>query len=285
MSINTAISKWIDKSEPDFYTLFIKAWIPYNSWYMHNFYDEDATPKRTTDKDIIGYIKNNSNVYKDKIITLLRNSDDESNNFKLLISNLYYQLENTPIPNVNERISFNSICISDNTNSNGPLTISESDFAVTGKKDTLLPRTSARWVFEVNDTRTRTTRTISRISLMKCSLTELHTNNDFNSLANKYKSSVEKCLNEIDPNKKISVMIPPERRRGKYIEPQHSICIDNNKNLYFTDNLEDVSKSVIQILYELRCKLFHGEIEPSNTNSGVFEQAFYIQRVLIKALR
>ena len=40
-----------------------------------------------------------------------------------------------------------------------------------------------------------------------------------------------------------------------------------------------------EILYELRCKLFHGEIEPSDTNSGVFEQAFYIQRVLIKALR
>ena len=56
MSINTAISKWIDKSEPDFYTLFIKAWIPYNSWYMCNFYDEDATPKRTSDIDIINYM-------------------------------------------------------------------------------------------------------------------------------------------------------------------------------------------------------------------------------------
>ena len=111
MSINTAISKWIDKSEPDFYTLFIKAWIPYNSWYMCNFYDEDATPKRTSDKDIINYIKSNSNAYKDKIITLLRNSDEESELFRLLISKLHYQLESTPIPNTNERIAFSSICI------------------------------------------------------------------------------------------------------------------------------------------------------------------------------
>lgn len=283
MSINTAISKWIDKSEPDFYTLFIKAWIPYNSWYMHNFYDEDASPRRANDKEIIGYIKNNSNVYKDKIITLLRNSDDESNKFKLLISSLYYQLEYTSIPNVNEKISFNSICISDNANSKGPCTLNELGFSVSGKKDETLPRASARWIFEVIDN--RTTKTISRISLFKCSLAELHSNNDFNSLANKYKSTVEKCLNEIDPNKKISVVIPPERKGGKFVKPQHSICIDGNKNLYFTDNLEDVSKSVIQILYELRCKLFHGEIEPSDTNLGVFEQAFYIQRVLIKALR
>ena len=283
MSINKTISNWIEKSEPDFYTLFIKAWIPYNSWYIHNFYDEDASPRRANDKEIIGYIKNNSNVYKDKIITLLRNGDNESKKFKLLISSLYYQLENTPIPDVNEKISFNSICISDNANSKGPWTLNESGFSVSGKKDETLPRASARWIFEVIDN--RTTKTISRISLFKCSLAELHSNNDFNSLANKYKSTVEKCLNEIDPNKKISVVIPPERKRGKYVEPQHSICIDSDKNLYFTDNLEDVSKSLIQILYELRCKLFHGEIDPSETNSGVFEQAFYIQRVLIKALR
>ena len=88
MPINTTISKWIDKSEPDFYTLFIKAWIPYNSWYMSNFYDEDASPKRTSDKDIISYIKANSNAYKDKIVTLLRNNDEESETFKLQISRL-----------------------------------------------------------------------------------------------------------------------------------------------------------------------------------------------------
>lgn len=283
MSINTAISKWIDKSEPDFYTLFIKAWIPYNSWYMCNFYDEDATPKRTSDKDIINYIKSNSNAYKDKIITLLRNSDEESELFRLLISKLHYQLESTPIPNTNERIAFSSICISDNTNSNGPQTITETVFSITGRKDTTLPRTSPRWIFEVINNRTNNT--ISRISLMKCSLSELRSNNDFNSLDNKYKAAVEKCLNEIDPYKKISVVIPPVNKRGKYSAPPNSICINAKTNLYFTENLDDVSKSIIQILYELRCKLFHGEIEPSEANVGVYEQAFYIQRTLIKALR
>lgn len=283
MSINTAISKWIDKSEPDFYTLFIKAWIPYNSWYMCNFYDEDASPKRTSDKDIISYIKTNSNVYKDKIVTLLRNNDEESEMFKSLISGLHYQLENVAIPNANEKIAFSSICISDNANSNGPQTINETDFSITGKKDISLPKTSPRWIFEVIDN--RSTNTISRISLFKCSLAELRSNNDFNSLQNKYKSTVEKCLNEINPYKKISVVVPPVNKRGKYSAPPNSICINAKTNLYFIENLDDVSKSIIQILYELRCKLFHGEIEPSETNAGVYEQAFYIQRTLIKALR
>lgn len=283
MSINTAISKWIDKSEPDFYTLFIKAWIPYNSWYMCNFYDEDTISKRTSDKEIINYIKSTSNVYKDKIVTLLRNNDEESEAFKLLISRLHYQLENTSIPNAYEKIAFSSICISDNVNSNGPQTINETDFSITGKKDTTLPKSSPRWIFEVIDN--KTTRTIKRVSLMKCSLSELRSNNDFNSLDNKYKAAVEKCLNEIDPYKKISVVISPVNKRGKYSAPPNSICINAKTNLYFTENLDDVSKSIIQILYELRCKLFHGEIEPSETNIGVYEQAFYIQRILIKALR
>ena len=59
MSINTSIAKWLEKAEPDYYTLFIKVWIPYNAWYMHNFYDEDANPPRINDRDIIYFNKNN----------------------------------------------------------------------------------------------------------------------------------------------------------------------------------------------------------------------------------
>lgn len=282
MSINTAISNWIEKAEPDYYTMFIKAWIPYNAWYMHNFCDENANPPRVTDKEIINYIKNNYNVYKNKIISLLRNSDDESKEFKSLISKLYYNLESTYIPDYDNRISFNYICIAGNSKSNGPEVIKEKNFSVSGKKDISLPKSSPRWVFEIIDNKTSST--LGRIALMKPSLTELHSNNDFVSLENKYKPIVERCLNEIDPNKKISVVIQAIRKGSKYVAPPNSLCIDENKNLFFTDNIDDVSKAIIQILYELRCKLFHGEIDPLKNNMGVYEYAYQIQKILIKSL-
>ena len=90
MAINTHIKNWIDKSDPDYYIMFIKAWIPYNAWYMHNFYNEDE--RRINDKSIIRYIQNNPNKYKDKIISLINGNDDDSKQFKQRITLLHYQL-------------------------------------------------------------------------------------------------------------------------------------------------------------------------------------------------
>ncbi len=73
MAINTHITNWIDRAEliMDYYTLFIKSWIPYNAWYMHNFYDEDSNPKRDRGAAIISHINSSSNRYRDKIKYLL----------------------------------------------------------------------------------------------------------------------------------------------------------------------------------------------------------------------
>ncbi len=272
LNTNTAIAKWIEKSIPDYYTLFIRAYIPYNAWYMKNFYDENT---RKTDKDILSYISTNSNVFKDRIEMLLNHDNEESQKFKILISELNYQLEQTPIPDSEERITFSHICISDNSSAgqNG-VTVSgnNNSFVVKGQKK-LTPRKC--WEFEVIDT-SNNNRTISIITLQKCSISELHSNSDYNLLNRTYKTTVDKCLNEIDPRKKVSIVV-------KRNEP--NICIDKKKKLYFTDVIGDVSKAIMILLYELRCKLFHGEIEPTLKNMGVYEWAFKIQDMLNKSLQ
>lgn len=279
MITNTAIEKWIKMSDPDYYTMFIKAWIPYNAWYMHNFCDEDAG--RTTDRSIIEYIKNESNLFKNKISALLQGNGDESIEFKHLLSRLHYGLENHPIPDFENRISFSSICLHKNTKNQE--TINEKTFSIKGTADLTKPKKDLRVTMEIIDNKKMTT--ISLIRLHSCSLKELHENLDYIKIDGQYKSTIEKCLNEINPEKKESIVIQAVRKGSKYLQPTNSICINNEKNLYFTDNIDEISRAIIQILYELRCKLFHGEIEPSETNLGVYEQAFYIQRTLIKALR
>ena len=279
MSINTHISKWIEKSQPDFYTMFIKSWIPYNAWYMHNFYDEDA--KRTNDKSIIRYIGKEVNLYKNKIISLLRGTDEDSVLFKELLWRLHCELENHPIPNYIDKISFFQICIEDNINQT--VSLPYKIYTFKGEYDKTKPKTTPRWKFEVIEN--KSLKTIHSIEIFKCSLSELLTNVSYKIISSdEIKKGVENCLKEIDPNKKISIVadlkIP---RGGKIKQPNNSIVIKEEK-LYFRDNIEDVSKAIIQILYELRCKLFHGELEPTNANLGIYEQAFYIQRMLIKEL-
>ena len=278
MSINTHISKWIEKSQPDFYTMFIKSWIPYNAWYMHNFYDEDA--KRTSDKSIIRHIGREANLYKNRIIGLLKGGDDDSLYFKELLWRLHCELENHPIPDYIDKISFSNICIEDNSSQTYSFTFKKHTFK--GYFDSGKPKTTPRWKFEVIET--KALKTIASVELFKCSLSELLNNANYKSIkSDDIKKGIENCLKEIDPNKKISIINTPVSRKGKLQRPSNSIVVKDNK-LFFRDNIEDVSKAIIQILYELRCKLFHGEIEPTNANSGIYEQAFYIQRMLIKEL-
>lgn len=279
MAINTHISKWIEKSEPDFYAMFIKSWIPYNAWYIHNFYSEDD--KRTSDKSIIRYIGTAPNLYKNRIISLLQGNDNDSLTFKELLWKLNCELENHPIPNYIEKISFSQICIEDNINQTVSLTYKKYTFK--GEYDKNKPKITPRWKFEVIEN--KSLKTLYSIELFKCSLTELLTNANYKTInSDEIKKGVENCLKEIDPNKKISIVADLRILQGRKIkQPNNSITIKDGK-LYFRDNIEDVSKAIIQILYELRCKLFHGEIEPTNANIGIYEQAFYIQRMLIKEL-
>lgn len=278
MSINTHISKWIEKSQPDFYTMFIKAWIPYNAWYMHNFYDEDA--KRTNDKSIIRHIGKDANLYKNKIISLLRGTDEDSALFKELLWRLHRELENHPVPNYIDHISFSHVCIEDNSQQS--YSFNSKKYTFKGDYDKTKPKTTPRWRFEVIET--KSLKTIASVELFKCSMPELLNNADYKSITkDEIKKGIEHCLKEIDPNKKISIINIPQIRNGKSQRPTDSIVI-KDQLLFFRDNMEDVSKAIIQILYELRCKLFHGEVEPTNANMGIYEHAFYIQRMLIKEL-
>jgi len=192
-----------------------------------------------------------------------------------------YELENHPIPNYIDKISFSHICIEDNVNQTVSLNFRKYTFK--GEYDKSKPRTTPRWKFEVIEN--KSLKTLYSIELFKCSLTELLSNANYKIISSDdIKKGIENCLKDIDPHKKISIVADLKIAQGrKFRQPKNSITIKEGK-LYFRNNIEDVSKAIIQILYELRCKLFHGEIEPNNANLGIYEQAFYIQRMLIKEL-
>lgn len=285
MAINTHITNWIDRAEliMDYYTLFIKSWIPYNAWYMHNFYDEDSNPKRDKDAAIISHINSSSNRYRDKIKNLLRGTDEQSIEFRNLLGNLHYELEKNPIPDFENRISFLTI----NLIRNSVKTHSQHQGVNTyfvEFKDQLL-RTQKRWFLEVQ--KKRNNQTLHRIELHAWSQEELNNDPDYQGLPeNEMRNQLRDAFQKINPKKPIVIIIPPKRTAGgKYTQPVDSIIIDLNNHLYFTNDYDMVSKAIVQLLYELRCKLFHGELNPVTAFEGVYEYAYKIQRILIKELR
>lgn len=284
MAINTHISNWKDRSELviDYYVQFIKVWIPYNAWYMHNFYDEDSNPKRDRDSAIISHINSTSNGYRDKIKSLLRGNDEQSIKFKKLIANLHFQLEANPIPNDEDRVSFHRINLIRNNNKTHSISNGNLTYFVEFKDQ--LPKTQKRWFLEVQ--KKRNNQTLHRIELNNWSLTELNNDIDFIELPdNIMRVKLIETFHQINPKKAIEIIIScKQNRAGKLIQPPNTFEIDKNKNLYFVNDYDLASKSIVQLIYDLRCRLFHGEINPNSSNMKVYEFAYEIQKILIKDL-
>jgi hypothetical protein len=276
---NVYLENWIKKAELDYFTMFIKSWLPFNAWYMKDFYDEAAN--RTSDRSIIDYLKNNPNRYKAKIIALLRGLDDNALRFRTYLSQLHFELETHTIPNEEERISFSTINLSRNLLLQKVISFGHYSYKVEFKNN--LPRTQRRWVCEIISKKTGNT--IHLIELFNWSLEELHTHADYIIIPNEKKQYLDACFLEMNPKKPEVVITQPIRSgTGGYQQPPNSIVISDSKRLFFVNNYDLVSKVIIELLYELRCKLFHGELDPISANIGIYENAYHIQKYLIKEL-
>lgn len=284
MSINTHIRNWIDRAKllEDYYILFIKAWIPYNAWYMHNFYDEDSSPKRDGDGAIISYINSSSNTYRDKIKSLLKGSDELSSDFKSLIGALHLELEAKPLPDYENRISFSTVSLTRNPRKTHSQNSGSLTFFVEFKDQ--LPKTQKRWFLEIQ--KKKNNQTLHRIELHCWSIEDLNNDPDFASLPNnEMRNQLRDAFMYINPRKPIDLIIPPKKKLNKILQPSSSVEIDKINHLYFTSDIDLISRVVVQLLYELRCKLFHGELDPTEANQNIYKYAYYIQNILIKELK
>ena len=278
MRTNTSIESWIKKAEIeiDYYTMFIKAWIPFNAWYYKNYYDENSNPSRKTDRAIIEFLGNNNNVYKNKIVNYLSTSHDEAKYFKLKIYNLYKELEKHKIGN--ESIpTFENTSVQKNGETESTLNYNKHIYHA--KFNATRPKTEKRFICEVvsaNDQKTKV-----RIELMKWSKSEFSDEINKHSLTDIQKTKLEIVFNNINPNKPENIVVLIENNQST----RGLITINEEGKLYFKSDLNLVSKVIIHILYGLRNKLFHGEIEPNETNVKIYKYAYEIQNLLIKSLR
>jgi hypothetical protein len=53
-------------------------------------------------------------------------------------------------------------------------------------------------------------------------------------------------------------------------------------NVYITNDLDILYKGLIEILYQLRCMLFHGHLSPSDSNHSVIKYSYTIINLLMK---
>jgi len=259
------LDNWLNKADIDFYSMFIKTWIPFNAWYVKNFYDE--TTNTTSDRSLIDFVKQNDNPYKTKIKNLIQGASTESVLFKTYLKFLHEELENNSVPNEENRIRFSGINLFPNPVRQENITFNKRIY----KFEFLhtLPKTSKRFrctIFKNNAAQT----TIAIIELHKCSMVELEQEVLYQQQEARVQDKIKNGFNSINPKKPVNII----KNNGIHI----------NGTLYFENNIDLVSQVIIELIYQLRNKIFHGEINPNKNLSKTYEYGYLIQKQLISTL-
>lgn len=263
MSIH--LDNWLKRVDVDFYNMFILSWIPFNAWYVHNFYDESL--RRTSDRTLIDYIKLNDNAYKSKIINLMNLNSDEASYFKSNIYELYKELENNSLPNDENRISFKQINLTKNTTTSLSITYNRKIYLF--EYDENLPRTSKRFKCTIMKNNPSNT-TESIFELYSCKRSELEQHHEYLSRNHNVQIKLIEGFESINPKKPVNIV--------------SNAGINIKSDLFFVNNLELISQVIIELIYQLRNKIFHGEVNPNIVFQKSYELAFKIHSQLVKSL-
>ena len=252
--------KWKSIASVDYFTQFIKAWIPFNAWYK-NYY-----PELKTDRKAIDEIKANSNTFRNKLFSLLNDQGNDGSAFKSSISELCLELERKHIFNKGERITFDKIVIQSNSQKNYSFSRQTLTYKVE-RKIAGKPKEVEIYVICKNGTKK-----FSYTQVNGFDIDDLTSNQDFRRLTESQQKNLKACYEEINPLKPINLLTS---------DSNHCIKMGN---IHLINDPDKLCKGIIEILYKLRNVLFHGEIVPDNDTNKVYEPAYHILYKLIQAL-
>lgn len=287
---NVAAWKALADLQIDYFSQFVKAWIPFNAWFSTTY------PNENTDREILSRIKKEVNPFRDKIIFYLSRTDAESLDFLNQIGKLHLELENNPTPSIDRKLSFTNVVIDKNTlpsfdnwvrgrSYNYKVAITYSHTAAPG---------SQKVNVQVIDVMSTTNQGKMNLNQNDWDLDELKahaqyrlTNITSAKIRLEIQNEIINCYHQVNPLKPTNLVLLPVRKgklNSKFVAPSNSKTIDADKNLYFINEPEKIAKGLIEILYNLRNVLFHGEINPSPEVQKIYKEAYYILYPLIKVL-
>ena len=264
--------KWKSLASIDYFTQFVKAWIPFNAWYK-NYYTGIKT-----DREAINEIKKNSK-FRNKLISLLKDNSNDGIVFRSYIARLHWELERKHLFNKSDRITFERISIESNSKKTHVWTYS----SITYKVEREISEKPKKEI-QICVIGKKGQNCFNYAQIDGFSLDDLTSHQDFLKLSRTQRETLKICYEEINPSKPINLLIQdPEliKRAGDPKAKREWIKIEN---FLFINDEDKICKGIIEVLYKLRNVLFHGEIIPDNDTNKVYEPAYQILYALIQAL-
>jgi hypothetical protein len=254
------IKRWLEQSDIDYFTCFVKAWIPFNAWYRNSY---EALEQ---ERQILDEIKTGDNRIRSRFIARLVSDDPEWQEVRNHIATLHRRLSLDPLfDRKKRRVSFENVLVGPNSQ----------NFA---------EHKHGHWFYRVE----RTTKLQIDVTIKSnrgnvaakfsqaagWSVEDLESHADYSSLGAVDKERIKRCYEAANPHRFESLL---------EASPDSNEAISMN-DYHFVSNKAAIFAGSIEILYSMRNLLFHGELVPDSQTNRTYEPAYHLLRHLIATI-
>ena len=241
--------QWKQLIEVDWLGQYVKAWIAFNAWYRNSFNLKE-------DWRIIDAIKNDEGDICSKIENFLSGNGSDQETFRSAVADLHRSLSDTVIKSKDRKISFETI----------------EDYGYANSVDEIKNKVSYRIEIDIAEKKRLVTITKSNgMVIYSETINRKQERDDFDlqhvdTLSHAQKGTLGGLLKESSP-------IHDLLHYGSHPLEVGSFKFINNPNL--------IARAIIEVLYELRNALFHGEITPDSKTQRIYQPAYLILKSII----
>jgi len=263
------LKRWRDQAEVDWFSQFIKAWIPFNAWMTDTF--GDLTDRELLDKvKSGGMVKNKTLPMISKNLRIARDAeanwqDDspEAQEFRLNISELHRRLQECIVEGRRGRICFETVDIGANTRKDEQQIKWTRTFRC--RRD---HPNKGEVHLEISASRTVAAYALTLPSHDRRSLED---DASFRALKDEQRALLLALFEAVAPRMVMNVLAEHgAQRKLTYGE------------VHFIDDPAKNFSALIDVLYGLRNALFHGSITPNDMHNRIYKPAYLIAMRLVK---
>lgn len=271
--------RWIENTEIDYTTYFIKAWLPFNAWYNDRY---SSNANLSSDRSMINEIKRTSNPVRDGIETFMEGAGQESNEFKNYLAGLHHGLENHRLENNDERISFRTIIKKRNSERVVNERLSGSSY--------FLERTDGNRLGNIREIKiiiknNRNQAVFNKI-ISVYDFTQIEEDTNYKKLTDTRKENLQFLFKRLKPILVTDLLQNELSTEGQPLN--YYKCDSYNFKRDLSGNNcphHFVCKGIIEVLYSLRNILFHAELIPTEGVQPIYQNAYFLLKMILNKLR
>jgi hypothetical protein len=258
------LKRWQELAHIDWFSNFIKAWIPFNAW-MTNAYGD------LQDRELLDSVKAGGNPVSNRIIPMLtwreslvrggrggwQDMAPEADEFRLQINHLTRVLQGCVVEGRRGRVSFETVDV-------GPNLLTDTNLTKWGRDFRVRRNHPSRGNITIEMTGTASTSPFSYTQL-EYNRRQLEDYPGFQALRPDHRATILGMYNNVSPRKVVNLLLQPDApgalRFGTYA---------------FVNDPEKVFSGLVEVAYNLRNALFHGSITPNGEHNHIYEPAYHV---------